>query len=41
MKVFDERKGKDRAEDVTGGSPEEGGGGGYGIPKRIYYISSF
>ena len=32
LKSFDERKGKSRAEDVTGGSEEQrgGGGGGYG-----------
>jgi cold shock CspA family protein len=35
VKKFDERKGKERAEEVTGGSPEEdsyggGGGGSYG-----------
>eukprot|EP00325_Prymnesiales_sp_UTEX-LB-985_P000665 CAMPEP_0174699182 /NCGR_PEP_ID=MMETSP1094-20130205/4544_1 /TAXON_ID=156173 /ORGANISM="Chrysochromulina brevifilum, Strain UTEX LB 985" /LENGTH=133 /DNA_ID=CAMNT_0015896463 /DNA_START=108 /DNA_END=505 /DNA_ORIENTATION=- len=29
-KVFDERKGKDRAENVTGGVPEDAVRGGYG-----------
>ena len=35
-KVFDEMKGKERAEQVTGGSPREdnGGGGGGGRPQR-------
>ena len=36
VKKYDDRKGKERAEEVTGGSPEEdswGGGGGGGAPR--------
>ncbi|KAJ1477993.1 cold shock protein, partial [Baffinella frigidus] len=30
-KIWDDRRGKERASDVTGGAPEDsGGGGGYG-----------
>ena len=43
-KSYDDRKGKDRAEDVTGGAPEDrggyggggGGGGGYGGDRGRY-----